>query len=47
MGVVLNWQNFVKEVERISVPRIKASKLGYAYQKVNIGQSSTLQALLR
>ncbi len=43
----MDWQNFVKEVEKISVPRIKSSKLGYAYQKVNFGQSSTLQALIR
>jgi len=43
----MDWQNFVKKVERISVPRIKSSRLGYAYQKANVGQSRTLQALLR
>ena len=44
----MDWQNFVKEVERISVPRIKSSSLRYAYHKANLNnRSSTLQALLR
>ncbi|HZX20123.1 MAG TPA: hypothetical protein VFF13_03860 [archaeon] len=40
----MNWKIFVKDVEPISVPKIKSSKLGYAAKKNNLSGSSTLLA---
>jgi len=44
----LNWRSFVKEVPTISVPKIKASSLGYAYRKVDSrSRTSTLELMIR
>jgi len=43
----MDWNNYVKEGVTIRVPRLKASRNGYATRKVNMNQSATLQALLR
>jgi len=43
----MNWSEFVSEVEPIFVPRIKASKVGFAASKTYRDQSTTLVQMLR
>jgi len=43
----MDWRKFVEETPCVSVPRIKASRLGFAYRKVSRSQSSTLLAFAR